>query len=89
MSIKQVVSVYDTAAQVFGQPFFVPSLAVAVRSVGDETNRAAADNPLYQHPEDFELMHVGTFDDASGKLLPCDVVDRVCRVKDLVSAKQG
>ncbi|QCQ85082.1 nonstructural protein [Blackfly microvirus SF02] len=84
MSVKVVCSVFDSASRLYGQPFFVPALAAAVRSVGDETNRAAADNALYQHPEDFELYHIGDYDDSSGLLTAVCPVVLVVRVKDLV-----
>lgn len=84
MSVKNVCSVYDTASRLFGQPFFVPALAAAIRSVGDETNRAAADNPLYQHPDDFQLFHVGDFDDCNGLFTPVSPPCLLVRVKDLV-----
>lgn len=58
-----VLSVKDNAAQTFGRPFFVPSTGSAIRSFSDEVNRAADDNQLYKHPEDFDLYHVGTFND--------------------------
>lgn len=89
MAKKQICSVWDSASVLFGQPFFVPALAAAIRSVGDETNRAAADNSLYQHPEDFELFHLGEFDDSNGLFVPLSPPVRIARVKDLVVAKQG
>ena len=92
MSVKSVMSVFDSASRLFGQPFYVPATAAAVRSVSDETNRAAADNALYQHPEDFELYHIGDFDDCSGLLTAVSPPSLVCRVKDLLnpnSAKPG
>lgn len=91
MSVKCVMSVFDSASALYGQPFYVPAIAAAVRSVSDEANRAAADNPLYQHPDDFELFHIGDFDDVSGLLTAVSPCVRVARVKDLVqsSAKHG
>nr|DAI03088.1 MAG TPA: DNA binding protein [Microviridae sp.] len=61
-----VMSVKDNAAQTFGRPFFMPSTGVALRSFTDEVNRAAEDNQLYKHPEDFDLYQLGTFDDETG-----------------------
>ena len=87
MSTKSICSVFDSASRLYGQPFFVPAIAAAVRSVGDEANRAAADNALYQHPEDFEVFHLGEFDDVSGVFTPLSPVVCVCRVKDLITAK--
>lgn len=85
MAIKQVCSVFDTASQLFGQPFFVPHTAAAVRSVGDEANRSAADNPLYQHPDDFSIYLLGTFDDATGAFV-AHAPEIIARVKDLVTS---
>ncbi|WNK13123.1 MAG: nonstructural protein [Microvirus sp.] len=92
MAIKQVCSVYDSASRLYGQPFFVPAVAAAVRSVGDEANRADKDNALYQHPEDFSLFHLGSFDDSEGCFSPVGEGEfspvLVARVKDLTIAKQ-
>jgi hypothetical protein len=60
-------SVKDRAAEAFGRPMFVPSTGVAIRSFSDEINRAADDNQLYSHPDDFDLYEFGVFDDNTGK----------------------
>lgn len=67
MAKKIVCAVYDHAVQCFGQPFYVRARGEAVRSFTDEVNRAAQENNLYQHPEDFDLTQVAVFDDESGK----------------------
>ena len=61
-----IVSVRDRAADAFGRPAFVPSRGVAIRSFGDELNRAAPDNQMHTHPEDFDLYELGEFDEQSG-----------------------
>lgn len=71
--MKRVVcAVFDRAVQTFGQPFFVAAVGAAVRSFTDEVNRKADDNALHAHPEDFELWHLGWFDDEHGAFIPCD-----------------
>ena len=87
MTVKIVCSVFDSAARVFGQPFFVPATGAAIRSVRDEVNRVAADNALYQHPEDFELFSVGQFDDLEGVMHGIAKPVLIVRCKDLVDAK--
>ena len=74
----QVFSIKDNAAQTFGRPFFVPAIGLAVRSFSDEVNRSADDNQFYKHPEDFDLYHLGVFDDesASFESIPPKVVSR-------------
>jgi len=85
MSIKVACSVFDTASGLYGQPFFVPAPAAAVRSVSDEANRSAADNPLFNHPEDFVLFSLGTFDDVTGEFT--SKVASIARVKDLAASR--
>ncbi|AXH74631.1 MAG: nonstructural protein [Microviridae sp.] len=69
----QVVSVLDVAAQAYGRPAFCAALGAATRSFVDEVNRAPTpgnDNVLFSHPEDFQLFHIGEFDDFNGQLVP-------------------
>ena len=77
-----IVSVKDTAAQAFGRPVFVPTVSVAVRSFRDEVNRSDSKEDMAQHPEDFELYELGSFDDSTGTI---EVIEPrlVARAKDL------
>ena len=80
--MQVIVSVKDTAAQAFGRPVFVPTVSVAVRSFRDEVNRSDSKEDMAQHPEDFELYELGSFDDSTGKV---EVIEPrlVARAKDL------
>lgn len=62
----QVMCTRDVKANSFGRPFFTTSIGEAVRSFGDEVNRAAQDNILYLHPDDFELYVLGVFNTDDG-----------------------
>lgn len=62
----KVVAIRDTAVDVFGIPNMVPALAAAIRSFSDECKRPHTDdrpNVLNQHKEDFELYHLGEYND--------------------------
>lgn len=67
-----VCAVRDNKMDAFMQPFFVKSLGVAVRSFADEVNRK--DSPMNQHPEDYELFHIGYYSEDFGMLAPLDKV---------------
>lgn len=67
--IQIVCAVKDRAADAFGRPFFVPTQGVAIRSFMDEVLRDAADNQLHQHPDDFDLYELGSFDDSNGMIV--------------------
>lgn len=58
-----IICVRDIKANCYGQPQFVASLGGAVRSFGDECQRADANNVMHKHPEDFELYDLGWFGD--------------------------
>lgn len=61
-----VVAVFDKAAECFGRPAFFSALGLAVRQFTDEINRAAQDNMMYLHPDDYTLYHMGSFEDTEG-----------------------
>lgn len=82
--LQFVVSVKDRAADVFNRPFFVPHLNVAIRDFTDEVKRAASDNPLYKHPDDFDLYLLGEFDDNSGEFKADSSPTVLARAKDVI-----
>lgn len=83
---RYVCAVFDSAVQAFGQPFFVPAIGAALRSFTDEVNRKSADNALSQHPEDYTLHALGTFDDETGEFAVSEDSRRVlARGKDVVN----
>lgn len=85
--ILSVVSVFDKAAAAYSRPFFVPTLGMAIRSFSDEANRADEDNPMYKHPSDYELYHLGSFDDASGTLISLPTGSVLLTTASLVAIK--
>lgn len=63
----QIVVVRDIKANCFGQPNFVPNLGSSIRAFGDQCQDEKA-GVLFQHPEDFELYHIGEYDDGTGHI---------------------
>lgn len=61
--IYQVVVVRDRTADVFGVPTFTTAIGVAIRSFADEVNRADPNNMFHRHPDDFDLYHIGLYND--------------------------
>lgn len=58
---KSMFTVVDSAAEIFGNPFYMTNKAVAIRdfhfACGDKTTQ------IGRNPEDFHLMYLGEFDD--------------------------
>lgn len=80
--ILQIVVVRDRTADVFGTPNFVTSVGIAIRSFSDEVNRVDANNMLNKHAEDFDLFHLGTYDDSVAKFELMDSPRQIAIGKD-------
>lgn len=63
----QVVVIRDIVADVYGVPQFVPNLGSAIRSFGDQCQNKERGNTLGEHPEDFEMYHLGEYDDKTAE----------------------
>jgi len=61
----EILAVYDRAVQAYARPMFLPAVGVGIRSFTDEVNRNSPDNNLFHHPDDFDLFHLGSFDDVT------------------------
>lgn len=67
----------------------MPAIGAALRSFTDEVNRAAQDNALHMHPDDYTLHVVAVFDDETGKFESDETTFRVlARGKDVVNGGQ-
>lgn len=64
---RQVIAIYDRAADAFGQPAFVEAIGKGIRMFQDEVNRNQPDNQVFNHPDDFDLFHLGEYDDNTGQ----------------------
>lgn len=67
MATKLVFAVLDKAAQIYMQPFYVLTEAVAIRDFQAEANNP--ESMLCKHAKDFSLYKFGAFDDATGSFL--------------------
>lgn len=61
--IQNVFSVYDSKAQAYLTPFFLPTIPMAQRVFRSCAN--SEDHQFARYPADFTLFHLGTFDDES------------------------
>ena len=66
----RVFSVYDKVLGEYMTPFFAKNVGLALRSFQDlvRDNRSV----VAQHPADFVLYQIGTFEGTSGALVPCE-----------------
>ncbi|WNK14155.1 MAG: nonstructural protein [Microvirus sp.] len=76
----QIVAVYDRAIEAYSRPVFVNALGAAMRTFGDECRDPETE--VSKHPEDYELYHLGEYDDQDGTFLTT-TPHRLARAQDL------
>jgi len=86
--MKHVYAVKDLAVQAFGDCFLTRAPGEAMRSFQDEVNRTDGKSAVAQHPEDYELYKIGTYDDQTGKLHALEHPELTARAKDLLRTAQ-
>lgn len=72
----------DSAVNVYGNPFPCRHTGEAIRGFTDAVN-ASQPSDISNHPDDFELYHVGEFDVDSGILYPLEQPVMLVRGKDV------
>lgn len=66
--ILNIYSIYDLQIRAYSQPYYSHTNGSALRAFSDHVN-----DPQSQpnkHPEDYQLFHLGTFNDETGELTP-------------------
>ena len=71
--MKQVMcALYDSKAEIFGNPFFADNVNLARRIFGDAVLKPGT--VLHDHPEDFFLYQVAVWNPQQGIVEPCKPV---------------
>ncbi len=66
----KIYAIRDTCVKAFLLPMYFQNNAAATRAIGDAVNKATEENQFYQHPEHFQLYHLGEFDEDTGQITP-------------------
>ena len=66
--LMKICSVYDAKVGAYAQPMFCQSAGQALRTFQDIANDK--EHPIGQHPEDYTLFELGTWDEVSGVITP-------------------
>nr|UXQ88084.1 MAG: nonstructural protein [Microvirus sp.] len=62
----EIFTVYDSKAEAYIAPFFLPMVGQAKRTFGECCN--SSDHAFGRSPQDYTLFHLGNFDDANSKI---------------------
>lgn len=77
----EIFSMRDVKAGSFGAPMHFVNRAVAIRSLSEAVKNP--ESTLSKFPEDYQLFHVGDFDQNSGVVEALDAPNFVINVSDL------
>lgn len=67
--VNGIYSIYDKATKIYAQPFYAQSDEVALRIV---RGSFSLQSQLVLYPADYDLIYLGTFDDATGVIVHDD-----------------
>lgn len=88
--ITRAYSIFDTKSLIFGTPWFQPTDGAATRMVEDLVNDPQT--RIHAHPADYVLYCIGSYDDARGRMEPCDplihIIDAVALVRRDIELQQ-
>ena len=65
--IHNVYSIFDTASGCYQRPFYAIADGMATRAMKDLV--IDREHPVGQHPEDYSLFRIGSFDDGKGLII--------------------
>ncbi|WNK13013.1 MAG: nonstructural protein [Microvirus sp.] len=86
--MKLIYAVKDRATDAFWTPMFYLAKGQALRQFQDEVNNPAEQNPLHKHPDDYDLYHLGAFDDQTGAIQANERPELAARGKDVYIKEQ-
>lgn len=78
-----VFSVFDVKTRLFSNPFYARTIDAAARDFTQAVNDPAAMADKF--PRDYELFHLGEFDQDTGRLFGSDIPTLVVRGSDILS----
>jgi len=79
-------SVFDEKANCFMPPFFQHTEGMAKRVFADAVRQE--DHPFHKNPEDYTLYELGTFDDASGQIMPLKKIKMILTATQIIGLSQ-
>lgn len=85
--IRQIFCIYDSKAEAYLRPFFTETKGLAVRSFEDILKDDK--HPFAQHPADYTLFHLGSFDDANASFDLFDTAISIGKALEFVAMNEN
>lgn len=84
--ILKLYTIYDSAAQSYSNPVYMIGRGVAFRSFQDEV--AKPDSRFHQHPDDYTLFELGSFDDQTATFIFHKAPEKVAMAREVIQVIQ-
>jgi len=84
----EIYTIRDNKAGTAHTPFFQPTDIHALRMFKTEVNRTTDTNSISLYPEEFDLCHIGTFNDQDGTLDVTTARGKLANGRNLVTQDQ-
>lgn len=81
---KQIFSIFDSKGKIYSDPFYALNQSIAKRMFENLSNDPQTD--VFKHPNDFQLFHVGEYDDQNGCIEQKNIV-HICSANELQDAE--
>lgn len=82
--LMYVYTVRDSAAKLYGRPFYCINIGHAIRGFSDQVNSPGdGQNDLFNHSDDFELFELGSFEDSDAVFVLHEQPKAVCTAKSV------
>lgn len=82
----QVYSIYDQKTKVFNTPFYSSTHGEAERNLRSTVN--APQGLVSQYPEDYDLYHLGSYDDSTGTFQGLQTPQHIIKAVQLKQTSQ-
>lgn len=69
MNEMELFTIFDNVAQRYMKPFWAENVAAAIRGFGDACQDETT--PFYDHPSDYDLYHLASFNGTTAELKVC------------------
>lgn len=80
--VRKLYTVFDVRAEMYGPPISVAHEVEAKRAFTQIVNEPGT--PVSQYPEDFKLVFIGEFNDATGVISGVPVPETICFGNDVL-----
>lgn len=85
--IRKVYTIFDSAARIYLPPFHLTAHGEAVRAFKDAANSKS--HYIGQHPGDYTLFHIGTYDDSTGRYIMLEAYENLGNALEYVEAEKA